>query len=336
MFCTICGKQFEGNAEFCTHCGTRIDLTSPTKRVFDRMLGLVLEKPEEKRRNPTLVGSVGRGKAAILCVRCGAGVVDKASASQYTCSACGLEVFIARCPSCSIPVHIHKELWGRKVTCLTCGRSSGWGRWNAPVTLGQLAAAFDVDQIAVADSSRRVVSGVVIGGSGYPIAARVGCRLEFAPDKVYIYKLVAGNKGETVATVEYVEVVSLQVGGPGVITTGGGWVGGGFGAEGIIMGVIFADVMNKMTTSSRIETIIQFSTTTGVLVIFNNLYMPEELSIILSPIVNRIVNSQRKPTTPSVNSVEQLQKLAQLRADGTITEDEFQRLKAAIIGPATS
>jgi len=31
MFCTKCGKQVEGNTEFCTHCGAQRAVTSPDK-----------------------------------------------------------------------------------------------------------------------------------------------------------------------------------------------------------------------------------------------------------------------------------------------------------------
>ena len=40
----------------------------------------------------------------------------------------------------------------------------------------------------------------------------------------------------------------LEIGGPGLVKTGGGFVGGGFGARGAIEGMAIAAVLNGLTT----------------------------------------------------------------------------------------
>lgn len=170
-----------------------------------------------------------------------------------------------------------------------------------------------------------------MGGSGYPISARVGCRLEFAPEKVFMLALFEGGEYKAVAFAEYADVISLQVGGRGVITTGGGWSGGGFGLTGIVTGVLLAGALNRMTTRSTIETVIHFRTNVGELVLLNTQYTPEQLSVMLSPVIGRIEKEyQAMQTAPEVqvDHIGQLRELGQLRASGTITEDEFQSLKA--------
>jgi hypothetical protein len=278
--------------------------------------------------------ALGKGNAAILCIRCGAGVVGSATACDFACSACGFRAIIRRCPFCSIPVHIHQDLWGRRVKCLKCGQENSWAKWNSrAVMLGELAKSYTADQEIIADPSRRIASGTVIGGSGYPIPARVGCKLDFRSDKIVIAALVQGGQYQGVALAEYVDVTSLQVGGRGAITTGGGFVGGGFGLKGIVTGVLLAGALNRATTRTTIETVIHFRTREGELILLNTQYTPEQLSVMLSPVVNRIeVAHQQTTQQTQASPLDQLRDLGELRASGTISEEEFQSLKATIIG----
>jgi hypothetical protein len=276
--------------------------------------------------------ALGSGNAAILCVRCGAGVVGPASAADFACAACGFVAVIRRCPACSIPVHIQQDLWGRSVKCLKCGCQNSWRRWNAKgVTLGELAKTYGVDQELIADPSRRVVSGVVIGGAGYPVPARVGCKLEFTSEKIIVHALFDTGEYKPVALAEYSDVMSLQVGGRGAVRTGGGWSGGGFGLTGVITGALMASALNKATTQTNIETIIHFRTRAGELVLLNSQYTPDQLAIMVSPVVARIEAAVAPSAAPTADPIGQLQQLADLRAAGTISEEEFQQLKANVL-----
>jgi hypothetical protein len=172
---------------------------------------------------------------------------------------------------------------------------------------------------------------MVIGGTGYPIPARVGCKLEFRSDKVVIAALVQGGQYQPVAVAEYGDVTSLQVGGRGAITTGGGFVGGGFGLKGIVTGALLAGALNKATTRTTIDTVIHFRAREGELVLLNTQYTPERLSVMLSPVVNRIEPAHQQTTQTQASPLDQLRELGELRASGTISEEEFQSLKSTII-----
>jgi hypothetical protein len=52
----------------------------------------------------------------------------------------------------------------------------------------------------------------------------------------------------TQAEVPYGEVEDVEIGGPGLVKTGGGYVGGGFGATAAIEGMAIAAVLNALTT----------------------------------------------------------------------------------------
>lgn len=275
---------------------------------------------------------LGEGNAAILCIRCGAGVVGLASAADFNCSACGFVAVIRRCPACSIPVHIQQDLWGRSVKCLKCGCQNSWRKWNAyGVTLGELSKNYSADQEHIADPNRRIITGVVIGGAGYAIPARVGCKLEFTSDKVIVHALFDTGQYQPVAVAEYLDVMSLQVGGRGAVTTGGGWSGGGFGLSGVITGALLAGALNKATTKTNIETIIHFRTRAGELVILNTQYTPDQLAVMVSPVIARIEAVLSTPSGPPADPISQLRELAELRSSGTINEEEFQQLKANVL-----
>ncbi len=123
---------------------------------------------------------------------------------------------------------------------------------------------------------------MVIGGSGYPIGVPVGCELEFESEKVLILARSELDPYKLVGSDLYADVISLQFGGRGAITSLGGWSGGGFGLSGITTGAVLASAMNQITTRSTIETVIYSRTTAGELILLNNHYTPEHLRIMLS------------------------------------------------------
>jgi hypothetical protein len=51
---------------------------------------------------------------------------------------------------------------------------------------------------------------------------------------------------------------AVQLGGIGEYTTGGGWVGGGFGISGALEGAAFASLMNTLTTRRHIDCLVRF------------------------------------------------------------------------------
>jgi len=218
---------------------------------------------------------------------------------------------------------------------MKCGQENSWATWSArEVTLGDMAKNYGADQEKIADPSRRIVSGVVLAASGYPIPVHVGCKLEFDSDQVIILCLFEGGQFKPIAREEYPQVLSLQIGGRGAITTGGGWVGGGFGLTGIVTGALLASALNKATTRTNIETVLHFRSKTGELFLLNTQYTPQQLSMMVSPVITRIETAHDAvslPAPPARDPVEQLRELSELRANGSISEEEFQSLKANIM-----
>jgi hypothetical protein len=57
--------------------------------------------------------------------------------------------------------------------------------------------------------------------------------------------------------IPYSAIDDLEFSGPGKVTTGGGFIGGGFGLSGAAKGMIAASVLNALTTKTKIHTMIR-------------------------------------------------------------------------------
>jgi hypothetical protein len=142
--------------------------------------------------------------------------------------------------------------------------------------------------------------------------------------------------------IPYAEITHLQVGGRGALTetTGGGFIGGGFGVQGAVEGMLMASALNALTTRSRttIETIVELAAGPRALLLVMSDEPPELLRTHLSPVIARIDEAHRPvqtPTLPSSGSVDrltQLKTLGELRDSGVLTPQEFEAEKVRILG----
>ena len=77
--------------------------------------------------------------------------------------------------------------------------------------------------------SRNRVSCQALGGFGWPLTPGQQYELGYDANGVSIYEI---RGSEAVLALSYVELLAVDIGGPGASTTGGGFAGGGFGLEG--------------------------------------------------------------------------------------------------------
>lgn len=76
----------------------------------------------------------------------------------------------------------------------------------------------------------------------------------------------------------------ISVGGPGAFTTGGGWIGGGFGFTGAVQGALYAGALNALTTRHHVQTILRIVTDGLEATLVTSDQTPEKLDIQLSPV----------------------------------------------------
>lgn len=78
------------------------------------------------------------------------------------------------------------------------------------------------------------------------------------------------------------DLLDIEIGGPGVVETGGGFIGGGFGIKGSLEGMAFAHVLNRLTTRKTINTMVRLDTSHGEIFLHTSSVEPGALRIVLS------------------------------------------------------
>jgi hypothetical protein len=182
------------------------------------------------------------------------------------------------------------------------------------------------------------VPGVIFIG-GYCPGAELNTgwtyELHFLDDRL----LLLSERGLTVpAEVTYAGIREIVVGGPGLVKSGGGFLGGGFGLAGAVEGAAIAAVLNALTTRSAIKTILQVQVTYGELFFLHKKMAPQDLRIHLSRAIVAIRDVDGGATTlpgegqaGSVSQLGELERLARLLEGGLLTREEFDQLKARLI-----
>lgn len=121
----------------------------------------------------------------------------------------------------------------------------------------------------------------VLGGSG-PWTLRAGdhVSLVFSEGALTVEK--AGVV--VVPPTSYGALRALDLDGRGEVQQGGGFVGGGFGLEGILGGIALAAVLNAATTSTSVETVLRVEYDDGELILAHTKWTPVQLRITLSEV----------------------------------------------------
>jgi hypothetical protein len=162
-----------------------------------------------------------------------------------------------------------------------------------------------------------------LAGSYYRLPTGPGVLLTFHDDELAVQ---VSNAAIRPANIPYLEIVSLGIDGPGQVSSGGGFIGGGFGVVGALEGMAISAVLNAATTKTSIHTFIQILTLRGEMFFHWGGMGPAALRMFLSPVFTRLRQLDLGA------SLGQLERLAALRARDMLTEAEFVQLKALIIG----
>ncbi len=125
------------------------------------------------------------------------------------------------------------------------------------------------------------------------------------------------------------ELQAIEITGPGTQTTNAGLVGGGFGIEGMLKGMVVASVLNTITSKSNTNTFIKFLFLDKEVYFHLDCIEPAELRMALSSIFVQLENSRRKVNNSSVS--DELVKLHSLLKNGVLTQDEFDTAKRNLL-----
>jgi hypothetical protein len=155
-----------------------------------------------------------------------------------------------------------------------------------------------------------------------PIAVGERYDVRFLNDRLVV---CAPRGWHVLAEVHYNKIENLEIGGPGLVKSGGGFIGGGFGVMGALEGMGIAAVLNALTTSTKITTVIWVQATDCELFLLWNATTPEQLRIDLSrPLgaVRAARTAANYPRTASASQVTELSKLADMLQAGMLSRED--------------
>ena len=214
------------------------------------------------------------------------------------------------------------------------GSKKRWFEFSAAVYLLRLNSGVLEEEDPPVGFLCLVPECTVIGGHGLPLATGAAGDVLFADDE-----LVFMNRrdGHLLARIPYKDVQSLEIGGPGVQQTGGGFIGGGFGLEGAAAGMMVATALNLLSTRTTIDTVICLRTADAEVYLHTRTLTPGALQMDLSGVFVRLrqllaeQTTEANPSNIPPDAVEQLSKLAELHAKGALTDEEFATFKAKLM-----
>jgi len=167
------------------------------------------------------------------------------------------------------------------------------------------------------------------------------CDVRFLEDRLAIF---AYRKADAHVEVPYGQIEHVEIGGPGLIRRGGGFVGGGFGVTGAMEGMAIAAVLNRLTARTSIKTVVRIQGTGCELFLLYTKATPDQLRIEMSRTLGTIRSAraaevaggaQQEARAASPSPVEELTKLADLLEKGLLTREEFDQMKAKLLGRPT-
>jgi hypothetical protein len=226
----------------------------------------------------------------------------------------------------------------------------GWTQaWTALVSLDTRAAQAVLAWFDLRAAKERARTGIaqldtatvgylpqVVFLGGYvpvmELAAGKPYDLRFLEDRLIVLQC---RTVDVLVEVPYTDIETIEIGGPGLVRSGGGFVGGGFGVRGAVEGMAIAAVLNGITTQTRIKTIVRVQGTGCELFVLHTRTEPEALRIELSRPLGAIRSAQGTRSAGGENAprspVEELAKLASMLDSGLLTREEFEQLKTKII-----
>lgn len=176
-----------------------------------------------------------------------------------------------------------------------------------------------------------LIGCLYLGGYGTSLVSQSAYHVVFREDQFVVRD--AADFGDERFAQPFAGVREIGLEGPGAVTTGGRFIGGGFGLGGALEGAAVATALNALTTRTKIKTIVRITCDKAELFFHYDKDTPDNLRIVLSPILARLDKSPLREAPASADdALSGLERLAALHAQGHLSEEEFQLGKARLLG----
>ncbi len=254
------------------------------------------------------------------CGRCQDVVAVKSGKSSFKCADGHEQDFVA-CKQCKGTFQRPTENRIYDTRCPHCG----WTDPYASMVSGWEWAADQQARTVHGDPDARVLRDFTLaagGGTKLPTGSR--CSITFTSDGMDV--ATPDGSREFVA---YADIQVLQITGSRT-TSSAGVFGGGFGVAGAVEGMLAASVINGLTSSTTVYSVVRVAARAAEYVFVSRSIDSGALGMMLTPVQLRI--RQATPAAPTSGVADELAKLAQLRDSGVLSDAEFGSAKARLLG----
>ena len=282
---------------------------------------------------------VRAGTYGLGCRRCRASTQVSGDASMFECSSCGVRNFPRRCARCSGTTIVlgsggrnGPSVW----TCSWCLHENSTVRLSrrdrpSKATAADATASLEEHGLTRSDPDARLLGGfTLVAASDDGMPRGTVCSIAGLEDGVLVVADV-GAKGRSLFP--YADLLELEVGGRGMVSTGSRYSGGGFGVRGALVGMAVASALNDISEKITIDSFIRITSRHAEMVLSHARYAPEAIRNTLSMMFIRYRNAARAaaapvaatpPQLPPSGPVDELERLTRLHAAGTLTDNEFE------------
>jgi hypothetical protein len=320
--CPGCGTPAHG-ASACKQCGRSLAYTRlPTRFAWEARRASANSQAADAQ--PVSV--------EIPCPKCKARAQLSGDAAELRCRGCSAHFRFVLCSSCGSTAQVGATLGrGPPWSCPSCETKSTLPVFGQP-SFGSAAEIYrqlSTKGLLSDDPDKRTLGGfTMIGGNGYDIPVKSVCSVNCTPTDVRI--VIAGLHDALALPYEALTAVELS---GGAQTSGGGFIGGGFGATGAIEGMAIASVLNALSRKTTINTVLRVATGQGELFLHHGSVTPAIMRNTLSPLFTRFEASRATPVAraPAEDPTTQLERLVRLRDAGALSEDEFQAARTPLV-----
>jgi DNA-directed RNA polymerase subunit RPC12/RpoP len=269
------------------------------------------------------------------CPKCGAREHLPADARERRCKDCGSHYQFVRCTACDATVELPDSAafgW----TCPSCRSQVKVSLLHQPKSGSAAGVHKQLARMGLLtdDPDTRSIGGfTVVGGTGYNIPVESVCSVSCTPTDIRVG--IAGR--EDAIAIPYTRLSAVELSG-GAQTSGGAFIGGGFGPTGAVEGMVIASVLNSLSRKTTINTVLRIASRDGEIFLHHGAMTPATMRTEFSPLFTRFEAAQAStssehvvaddPTVVADDPTAQLERLTRLRDAGALTEDEFQAARA--------
>lgn len=160
-----------------------------------------------------------------------------------------------------------------------------------------------------------MISVQIIGEAFYAMPVGAEAFLDFDVDS-----LTVSFPPHQTRQIHYAEITDLKIYGPGKISSGGGFAGGGLGVDGALAGIVASAALNALTTKTSFQTFLSIETLRGEMHFLCPSCDPQVLRIELAHTYTRMRQLDRTQVQSVKSNVESLLN------EGLISEDQAEQI----------